>query len=290
MAFFSCPSVHVRRALLHVVMCVRLSVRTQPRDFDFCRFPVTDCGVLKTLRTDLMEDETLRDQLCYPHAGKDICMSDADLIILMRSVDLDFVLDRAEGAALSGCVCVCVRVALTVLVLCVARSQLPAHLHSPLATDGLDTRAKWSDMLSGGEQQRVGMVRLLYHKPTYAIMVRVCVVDVGVFVLRFFVVCAWITLFSTRCVALPCVAHGVSSLVVQDESTSALDVELEERCMQLCIDNGITCISVGHRPTLIPYHRHLLRLDGAGGFTLTDIQQALATGGDGDEAEVEASG
>ena len=205
MAFFSCPSVHVRRALLHVVMCVRLSVRTQPRDFDFCRFPVTDCGVLKTLRTDLMEDETLRDQLCYPHAGKDICMSDADLIILMRSVDLDFVLDRAEGAALSGCVCVCVRVALTVLVLCVARSQLPAHLHSPLATDGLDTRAKWSDMLSGGEQQRVGMVRLLYHKPTYAIMVRVCVVDVGVFVLRFFVVCMDYTVLNAlRCLALRC--------------------------------------------------------------------------------------
>ena len=83
---------------------------------------------------DLLENGTLRDQLLYPHSTANAQMTDDQLIDIMRSVDLDFVLSRAE--------------------------------------DGLETRANWADMLSGGEQQRIGMVRLLYHKPVYAIMVR----------------------------------------------------------------------------------------------------------------------
>ena len=34
----------------------------------------------------------------------------------------------------------------------------------------LNTVQNWEDILSGGEQQRLGIARLLYHSPDYAIM------------------------------------------------------------------------------------------------------------------------
>lgn len=147
-------------------------------------------------RPYLVQNGTLREQIIYPHSASEQRIGDSALIELMREVDLDFLLARTEG--------------------------------------GLDARADWADMLSGGEQQRVGFVRLFYHNPLYAIM---------------------------------------------DESTSALDVPLEAKCMAMCEERDITCVSVGHRLTLIPFHRELLRLDGTGGFTIEPIDiDAAATG------------
>lgn len=51
-----------------------------------------------------------------------------------------------------------------------------------------------------------------------------------------------------------------SSYVILDESTSALDIENEEKLYQHLQKNNTTIISVGHRSTLIKYHQQILKL------------------------------
>lgn len=55
-------------------------------------------------------------------------------------------------------------------------------------------------------------------------------------------------------------------MVVCDEATSALDLVAEKKMYDLLreMDPATTCISVGHRPSLLQYHTHSLRLGGAG--------------------------
>lgn len=49
---------------------------------------------------------------------------------------------------------------------------------------------------------------------------------------------------------------------ILDEATSALDVQNEEQLYRLLQTSGTTYISVGHRPSLIDYHRNVLELTG----------------------------
>ena len=131
---------------------------------------------------------TLRQQLIYPHRPDEQMMSDDELVNILKKMDLN---------------------------------------HLLYFENGLDATKPWQDMLSGGEQQRVGFARLFYHQPRFCIM---------------------------------------------DESTSALDIELEDRCMGLCKEYDITVISVGHRPTLIKHHVNLLKLNGHGGSRIEKIK------------------
>lgn len=75
---------------------------------------------------------TLRDQVIYPHTEVD--MREAG----RRDSELQRVLDEAKLGYL------------------------------PEREGGWDTRKEWKDVLSGGEKQRMGIARLLYHEPRYA--------------------------------------------------------------------------------------------------------------------------
>ena len=75
---------------------------------------------------------TLRDQVIYPHTEVDMREHNKNDSILQQVLDeakLGYLVDR-EG--------------------------------------GWDTRKEWKDVLSGGEKQRMGIARLLYHEPNYA--------------------------------------------------------------------------------------------------------------------------
>ena len=96
-------------------------------------------------------------------------------------------------------------------------------------TYGFDHVDNWSDILSHGEQQRIGFVRMLYHSPLFCVM---------------------------------------------DEATSELDPSLEDICMQACSNLNVTCISVGHRPSLVKYHKNMLWFDGEGNHFMKELKHA----------------
>jgi ATP-binding cassette, subfamily D (ALD), member 4 len=58
---------------------------------------------------------------------------------------------------------------------------------------------------------------------------------------------------------------------ILDESTSALDVLLEEKCYQSIRDAGIAFISVAHRPSTLRFHHSILKLTGDGTWSLEPV-------------------
>lgn len=57
-------------------------------------------------------------------------------------------------------------------------------------------------------------------------------------------------------------------LVVLDESSSALDLENEADMYKFIDELGVTCISVGNRPSLLAFHDKVLRLEEDGSWTV----------------------
>lgn len=77
---------------------------------------------------------TLRQQIIYPDSLYDMRtkgMSDTDLLDILSVLEIANIVDRPNG---------------------------------------FDAELEWTDVLSGGLQQRVAMARLFYHKPRYAIL------------------------------------------------------------------------------------------------------------------------
>merc|ERR1719189_2115122 len=66
----------------------------------------------------------LRDQIIYPHSAKDTSLTDEELYEILKLVSLAYLVDREDN--------------------------------------GMDTVHDWSDVLSGGEKQRIAMARLFY--------------------------------------------------------------------------------------------------------------------------------
>jgi len=56
-----------------------------------------------------------------------------------------------------------------------------------------------------------------------------------------------------------------------DECTSGVSVDVEPVIYQTAKDKGITIITCSHRPNLMKYHEHLLKLDGEMGYTFSEM-------------------
>ena len=89
-------------------------------------------GIMFLPQRPYLTQGTLRDQVTYPHTEMD--MADAG----RRETELQAILEQSKLGYLTE------------------------------REGGWDTMKTWKDVLSGGEKQRMGIVRLLYHEPRYA--------------------------------------------------------------------------------------------------------------------------
>ena len=70
--------------------------------------------------------------------------------------------------------------------------------------------------------------------------------------------------------------HARPRLAVLDEATSALDLPTERRMYEAVADElpGLAFLSVGHRPSLVAFHDHILRLRAEGDHALEAVTES----------------
>ena len=134
---------------------------------------------------------TLRDQIIYPDSHADMVgkdISDQDLEAILKIVRLEYIPSR-EG--------------------------------------DWETKKEWKDVFSGGEKQRIGMARLFYHKPRYAILDE----------------------------ATSAVSQDVEALMYERAKAAGISMSHFLNC-----NNIQALLTISHRPTLLKYHQYQLRL------------------------------
>ncbi|XP_048163679.1 lysosomal cobalamin transporter ABCD4 isoform X2 [Corvus hawaiiensis] len=133
---------------------------------------------------------------------------------------------------------------------------------------GLDEQVDWNwyDILSPGEMQRLSFARLFYLQPKYADTLGelqlICEMFLGDAALAY-----------RRCLVARGFVGLMTFLSVLDEATSALTEEVEHELYRLCLQLGMTLISVGHRPSLEKFHSWILKLHGEGRWELTRCEK-----------------
>jgi len=104
----------------------------------------------------------------------------------------------------------------------------------------LDRVEDWSNILAGGEKQRIAMARLFYHRPLFAILGK-----------------------KQTIMNLP-MNKTLMFIYKSDECTSAVALDIEALLYSHCKELGITLFTVSHRLSLFKYHEYILRFDGKG--------------------------
>ena len=90
-------------------------------------------------------------------------------------------------------------------------------------------------------------------------------------------VCVSDFLFVRVCMSCVCACPRRPAFAILDESSSGLDEESEALCYRLCGAVGITCLSVGHRPSLRACHLQVVQLGGDGTWAVTSALQPPVT-------------
>ncbi|KAG5463432.1 MAG: hypothetical protein BJ554DRAFT_7572 [Olpidium bornovanus] len=126
------------------------------------------------------------------------------------------------------------------------------HLaYIPEREGGWETKKEWKDVFSGGEKQRVGMARLFYHHPKYAILDE-CKCP-GTKALFYF-------LFSGP--RTSAVSADVEWLMYSEAKEMGISMSSTEINLPLNFAFLAALVTISHRPSLFKYHKFLLRLSG----------------------------